>query len=242
MLEHLIELRRRLFYSIICFAVFFIIYFHYASTLFQYLSQPLRQVLPQDSKIIATQIISTVITPLKLAFHTALISSLPFLLYQLWRFIAPGLYKHERQQFRILILTTCILFLTGLLFCYFIAMPILFRFFSTSLPTGVQLMPDMALNLDFILYMMMLFGLCFQLPLICLVMAKMQWITVTQYKNYRPYVIVSAFILGMLLTPPDVISQIILALPLCLLYEVGILLASIVEKPQITAKNEIKPY
>lgn len=224
MLAHLIELRKRLFHTLIFFILVFIVCFNCSESLFHGLTAPLLDSLPKDSSLIATQMISTVYMPIKLAFYASAMSSLPFLLYQIWRFTAPGLHRHERRFFRAIMLFMCLLFLAGLFFCYYLVIPMLFHFFVNATPESVQLMPDMALSIDFILYMMMLFGLSFQLPLVCFALVRCRILSFEQLKAYRPYFIVAAFSMGMLLTPPDVLSQLCLAIPLCLLYELAIAL------------------
>lgn len=224
MLQHLIELRRRSLYTLTWFGALFVIFFFWAGTLYHALVQPLLRALPTGHGLVATQITSPVFTPLKLAGDAAMLLSAPFALYQLWRFISPGLYKTEQKQLRGAMILSLLLFTLGLLFCFYLVLPFMFQFFAQALPAEVRFMPDMASALDFITRMLLLFGLCFQVPLLCLLLARHQFIDVSTLKKIRPYIIVGAFTLGMLLTPPDVLSQIMLAIPLCLLYELGILL------------------
>lgn len=225
MLHHLIELRQRALKAVLIFMGFFLVFFLYANTLFEALASPLTHVLPAQQALIATQITAPVFTPIKLAADSALLFTVPFALMQLWLFIAPGLYRRERKPLVGAMIVSLLLFCSGLLFCFFIVLPFMFQFFAQSVPNGVRLMPDMNSALDFITRMLLLFGLCFQVPLLCMLLVRMQWVSLAQLRQIRPYVIVGAFILGMLLTPPDVLSQIMLALPLCLLYEIGIVLA-----------------
>lgn len=225
MLNHLLELRRRGLHTLIWFALLFFIFFFLANRLFQALVSPLLDTLTTKESIIATDVTSPVFTPLKLAADAAMLLSAPFALFQSWRFISPGLYKNEQRILRTALILSLILFLVGVLFCFYLVLPFMFQFFSHSLPKGVRYMPDMSYALDFITRMLMTFGFCFQIPLICCVLVRLKIIEVITLKNMRPYVIVSAFIIGMLLTPPDVFSQIMLALPLCFLYEIGIILS-----------------
>lgn len=225
MLNHLIELRQRALIAVCIFGGFFLLFFCYANNLFEALASPLTHVLPKQQSLIATQITSPVFTPIKLAADTALLCTTPFALMQLWLFIAPGLYRRERKPIMGALLLSLLLFCCGLLFCFFIVLPFMFQFFSQAVPTGVRLMPDMNTALDFITRMLMLFGLCFQVPLLCMLLVHMRWVSLARLQQIRPYMIVAAFTLGMLLTPPDVLSQIMLAVPLCLLYELGLLLA-----------------
>lgn len=225
MLKHLLELRRRGLQTLICFVTLFCIFFFLANHLFQALVSPLLKTLSTNDSLIATQVTAPVFTPLKLAADAAMLLCAPFALFQFWRFISPGLYKNEQSILRIALILSLILFLAGILFCFYFVLPFMFQFFAHSLPQGVRYMPDMAYALDFITRMLMTFGFCFQVPLICFVLVRLKIIDVITLKNIRPYVIVGAFIIGMLLTPPDVFSQIMLAVPLCVLYEIGIILS-----------------
>lgn len=227
MLIHLIELRRRAIYTLFWFGILFLLFFFISEELFHALVRPLLKSLPNQTGLIATQITSSVFTPLKLAADVSLLLTAPFALLQLWRFIRPGLYKDEQEQIRGTIILSLSLFIVGALFCFYLVLPFMFQFFARALPEGVQLMPDMAYAIDFITHMLLLFGFSFQVPLICLVLVRTHLTTVSTLIKIRPYVIVGAFIIGMLLTPPDVFSQITLALPLCLLYEAGIILAKL---------------
>jgi len=225
MLNHLIELRRRGLQTLLCFGVLFLIFFFWANDLFQALIAPLLNALPTQKELIATQITSPVLTPLKLAADAAILLCAPVALFHLWRFISPGLYRKEQNTLRGALMLSLILFVAGLAFCFYLVLPFMFQFFAHALPKGVRFMPDMASALDFITRMLLLFGLCFQVPMICLILVRLQVIEVILLKKIRPYVIVGSFIVGMLLTPPDVFSQIMLAVPICLLYEAGIILA-----------------
>ncbi|USQ13855.1 twin-arginine translocase subunit TatC [Legionella lytica] len=225
LLPHLLELRRRSILILLWFAVLFTAFFFLANELFQMLVGPLLHTLSGQNDLIATQIASPVFTPLKLAADTALLLTAPYALFHLWRFVSPGLYQKEQRALRSAMVLSLLLFLTGVAFCYYLVLPFMFQFFIHALPKGVRYMPDMAYALDFITRMLLLFGLCFQVPLICLTLVRLTLLDVDTLKKIRPYVIVAAFIIGMLLTPPDVFSQIMLAVPLCLLYETGIILA-----------------
>lgn len=225
MLTQILELRRRLIITVSSFAGLFLLAFYFANPLFSFVISPLLNSLPQHQGLIATAITSPLITPIKLAANIALICTAPIALMQAWRFIVPALYHHERQPLSKAIFTSIALFCLGVLFCFYLVLPFMFQFISKALPSGVHMMPDISNALDFITNMLLIFGLFFQVPLICLLMVLWQWIELQTLIVMRPYVIVLAFILGMLLTPPDVLSQIMLALPLCLLYELGILLA-----------------
>ncbi len=238
LLAHLIELRRRALLCFAAFMVFFVIFFFLAPNLFHQLIQPLLDILPKGNFVIATHITSTVFVPLKLAADAALICTAPFVLHHLWHFIAPGLYRSEREHFGWAIVSSLSLFVLGVIFCYLWVLPFMLKFFVRALPADVHLMPDMISTVNFITRMMLVFGVCFQVPLLCLTMVRMKLTTVAKLKEIRPYIIVGAFTVGMLLTPPDVLSQITLAVPLCLLYELGIFLARFIVKPNKLLESE----
>ncbi|MFT4060161.1 MAG: twin-arginine translocase subunit TatC [Legionella sp.] len=225
MIRHLLELRRRSIHLLIWFSALFLLFFFCANDLFHALVSPLLHTLSAQEGLIATHITSPVFTPLTLAADAALLFSAPVALFQFWRFISPGLYQKEQHIVRTAILLSLLLFLAGVLFCFYMILPYMFQFFAHALPKGVRYMPDMAYALDFITRMLLLFGLCFQVPLLCFILVRLQLVPLLVLKTIRPYVIVAAFVIGMLLTPPDVFSQVLLAVPLCVLYELGIILA-----------------
>lgn len=225
MLHHLLELRLRGLRTLIWFASLFFIFFFWSNELYHLLVNPLLHSLPAQEGLIATQVTSPVFTPMKLAADAAMLLTAPFALFQFWRFISPGLYQKEQTTLRIALIFSLVLFIGGVLFCFYLVLPFMFHFFAHALPKGVRFMPDMAYALDFITHMLLIFGFCFQVPLICFVLVRLHLIDISTLKKIRPYVIVGAFIVGMLLTPPDVFSQIMLAIPLCFLYETGIILA-----------------
>ena len=237
MLSHLLELRRRTLYVLITFVGVFLLFFFFAPNLFHQLVSPLLQVLPGKDPLIATQITTPLFTPIKLAADAAMICIAPFALLQLWYFASPGLYKKERHSLRVAIVMSILLFCAGVLFCFYVVLPFMLQFFAQSVPAGVRLMPDITYAIDFITRMLLLFGMCFQVPLLCLFLVYMRVISVASLKAIRPYVIVAAFTIGMLLTPPDVLSQVMLAIPLCLLYELGIILAIFIEKNPILSND-----
>ncbi|HHF7347501.1 TPA: twin-arginine translocase subunit TatC [Legionella feeleii] len=239
MLSHLLELRKRALHIIITFFSFFLLFFFCANDLFHALISPLINALPKEYSLIATQITSPVLTPIKLAADAAMLCTAPFALLQLWCFVAPGLYRHERYNLRGALTGSLLLFVLGVLFCFYLVLPFMFQFFAKAVPLGVKFMPDMTYALDFITRMLLLFGFCFQVPLLCLTLVRLGWIDVHALKKVRPYVIVAAFTIGMLLTPPDVFSQIMLAVPLCLLYELGIILAKYTPSKIISNYDEI---
>lgn len=225
MLDNLIELRLRLLRTIIWFVFCFFLCFCYANALYSVVVRPLTSRLPDSATLIATTVTASVFTPLRLAFYLALLLSMPVFLWQVWAFVSPGLYGKEKQPIREAALLSLIFFGLGAAFAYFIALPLLFTFLIEAMPQGVQLLPDITLTLDFILWMVTVFGVSFQVPLICVLLVRIRMITTETLRRFRPYSIISAFVLGMILTPPDVVSQLVLALPLCLLYECGIALS-----------------
>jgi len=227
MLESLLELRKRLLRCLVWFFLCFALCFYYANPLYLMVVQPLLVRLPERAHLIATNVTSTILTPLQLAIHMALLLSIPMLLWQIWAFVAPGLYRWEKRPLQQGIVLSLALFICGVAFGYYVALPLLFSFFIQALPQGVQLLPDISQTLDFILWMLAVFGVSFQVPLVCALLVRIRLVTIEQLILIRPYIIVLAFILGMLLTPPDVLSQVILAVPLYLLYELGIGLARI---------------
>jgi sec-independent protein translocase protein TatC len=226
---HLLELRRRSIYVLLWFGSLFLLFFFLANDLFQVLVSPLLKILPNQKELIATQVSSPVFIPLKLAANTALLFSTPFALVQLWRFISPGLYKNERRTLGITLVLSPLLFILGILFCFYLVLPFMFQFFVYAVPKKVHYMPDITYTLEFITHMLLIFGCCFQVPLICFILVRLGIIEQSTLKKLRPYVIVAAFILGMIFTPPDVFSQIMLAVPLCLLYELGLILVAYLE-------------
>jgi sec-independent protein translocase protein TatC len=226
-LQYLFELRKRLMKSVLWFFGCFVLSFYFSHPIYRFVIHPLTQYLPPENPIIATSVTTAVFAPMQLALYMALLCSMPFVLWQLWRFIAPGLYHVERSLFFRFVWTSQVLFVLGVIFAYTVVLPFLFHFFIQLVPQSVQLMPDMRQSLDFSLKLLLLFGLCFQVPIVCVVLVRLRILRVEQLIMMRPYMIVMAFILGMLLTPPDVLSQCILAIPLCFLYQLGILCARV---------------
>lgn len=238
-MEHFLELRQRGLWVLGSFVAFFLLFFLLSDRLFLYMVKPLLQQLPNHSQLIAVHITAPVFLPIKLAFHAAVLAAVPILLYQLWRFAAPGLYLAERGLFRYFIGLSSCLFISGVVFCYFTVLPIMFYFFSHAIPEEVTFLPDISYSIEFICRMLLLFGISFEIPLLCFIVVRLRMIDVCQLKTVRPYVMVGSFIIGMLLTPPDVLSQIMLAIPLCLLYEVGILLAYQADNPKNSTSSDI---
>ncbi len=227
MLSHLLECRRRMLLVLGVFSACFLGCFFISDTLFHRLIGPLLDVLPTEDSLIITHVTTPLFTPIKLATDMALLSTAPFALFHIWQFAAPGLCRGERKHLRMAMLASVLLFFIGLVFCFYWVLPCMFSFFAQAIPRGVRFMPDMGYAIDFITRMLLTFGLCFQVPLLCMLLVRFKRMEIVSLKQGRPYVYVLAFILGMILTPPDVLSQIMLAVPLCLLYEAGIGLARI---------------
>lgn len=222
MLTYLLEIRRRLIYIFSFFGLLFGLFYFYSANLFKSVILPLLKILPQNAHIIATQITTPLFTPISMAADAAILCSAPFALFHIWCFLAPGLYRHERFYLLWIMLYSTILFCLGGLFCYYLILPFIFQSVVSSLPKGVHFMPDMGFAIDFTTHMILIFGICFQVPLVVFFLVRLGILTRDCLIKIRPYVIVAAFTIGMLLTPPDVISQILLAVPLWLLYESGI--------------------
>lgn len=228
--SHLIELRTRLLRSIIFILVVFVPLFYFANDLYSYVSKPLRAYMPLGTTMIATEVASPFLTPFKLSLVLAVFVSIPFILHQLWGFIAPGLYSSERKIAMPLLASSIVLFYTGIAFAFFVVFPLIFRFFSGVAPVGVTIMTDINKYLDFVLKLFFAFGLAFEIPIATFVMVWTGATSIKSLTDKRPYIIVGCFVAGMLLTPPDVISQILLAVPMWMLFEIGILFARMVEK------------
>lgn len=233
-ISHLIELRKRLMNSGIVLLLVFICLFPWASDLYALLAQPLLAKLPKGGQMIATDVTTPFFVPLKVALMASFLIALPYILYQLWRFVAPGLYEHERRMVVPLIFASTVLFFCGMAFAYFVVFPVVFGFITSAAPIGVAVMTDIDKYLSFVLSMFMAFGITFQVPVAVVLLVRMGVVSVEKLREIRPYIIVGAFVIGAIFTPPDVVSQLMLALPLWLLYEAGIVVASWtkpIEKP-----------
>jgi len=230
-IAHLIELRTRLLHSFVALIVVFICLFPWAADLYALLARPLLAKLPKGGQMIATDVTTPFFVPLKVALMAAFLIALPYILYQVWRFVAPGLYAHEKRLVWPLIIASTSLFFCGMAFAYFAVFPVVFGFITASAPHGVAVMTDIDKYLSFVLNMFVAFGLTFQVPIAVVVLVRMGVVTTAKLREIRPYMIVGAFIVGAIFTPPDVVSQFMLAMPLWLLYEAGIVVAGWVTKP-----------
>ena len=239
-LDHLKELRLRLIRSFIAVVVIFLPLVFFSNEIYELASSPLQALMPENSSMIATQVASPFLSPLKLSFYLSLMISIPYFFSEMWRFIAPGLFKNEKKFALGLVLSSVLLFYLGILFAYFLVFPLIFGFFTSVTPDGVKVMTDISSYLDFILSIFLAFAIAFEIPVLIFLL---NWTGITSPESLaekRPYVIVGCFILGMLLTPPDVISQTLLAVPAWFLFEVGLLLSRIYIKNSSKTK-ERKP-
>ena len=237
-MSHLIELRSRLMRSIIAIVVVVVVLFPFAKDIYAALALPLLRVLPQGSTMIATDVTGTFLVPLKVTLMAAFLVALPYVLWQAWAFVAPGLYQHEKRLVLPVLVSSCLFFALGMSFAYFFVFPVAFGFFAGYTPAGVQMMTDIDKYLSFVLTMFIAFGLTFETPVVVVVLVRMRVVSLEKLKSIRPYVIVGAFVIGAIFTPPDVISQCLLALPLWLLYELGLQLARFVAVPAGDAAAE----
>ncbi len=230
LITHLIELRNRLLKAVGLILLIFIGLYSFSNQLYLYLSKPLEVLLPEGSSMIATGVASPFLVPFKLTLFAAVFIAIPFILHQAWSFIAPGLYKHEKRFAAPLLISSIFLFYAGIAFAYFVVLPLAFGFFTAIGPEGVNFLPDINNILNFILKIFFAFGVAFEIPIATILMIMTGITSVASLTEKRPYIFVGCFVVGMLVTPPDVISQTILALPMYLLFEIGIFFGRMVEK------------
>ncbi|NIY84641.1 twin-arginine translocase subunit TatC [Vibrio hepatarius] len=225
LISHLLELRNRLLRAILAILVVFVGLIYFSNEIYEFISKPLVDRLPEGATMIATDVASPFFTPLKLTLISAVFVAVPFILYQVWAFVAPGLYKHERRLIMPLLFSSSLLFYCGVAFAYYVVFPLVFGFFTAISLGGVEFATDISSYLDFVLALFMAFGIAFEVPVAIILLC---WTGATDPKSLsqkRPYIIVGAFVVGMMLTPPDMISQTLLAIPMCLLFEVGLFFA-----------------
>ncbi|QXC57593.1 twin-arginine translocase subunit TatC [Vibrio mimicus] len=225
LISHLLELRNRLLKAVAAVIVVFIGLIYFSNEIYEFVSKPLVERLPAGATMIATDVASPFFTPLKLTLIAAVFVSVPFILYQVWAFVAPGLYKHERRLIFPLLISSSLLFYCGVAFAYFVVFPLVFGFFTAISLGGVEFATDIASYLDFVLALFLAFGIAFEVPVAIILLCWTGTTTPKSLSEKRPYIIVGAFVVGMLLTPPDMISQTLLAIPMCLLFEVGLFFA-----------------
>ncbi|MDN0084327.1 twin-arginine translocase subunit TatC [Crenobacter sp. SG2305] len=231
LLAHLIELRTRLVRALLGLLIVFLGLFHWSGDIYHLLAKPLMDVLPAGSRMIATDVTAPFFVPLKVTMLVAFLISLPHTLYQVWAFVAPALYTHEKRLVLPLVVASVVLFFAGMSFAYFLVFPIVFHFMSSVTPSGVSMMTDIDKYLSFVLGMFIAFGVTFEVPVVVILLTKMGVVSVATLRQGRPYVIVASFVIAAIVTPPDVLSQTMLAVPLWLLYEAGIVMSVFLGKP-----------
>ncbi|MCG6286388.1 twin-arginine translocase subunit TatC [Vibrio vulnificus] len=238
LISHLLELRNRLLKAILAVLIVFVGLIYFSGEIYEFISAPLVERLPEGATMIATDVASPFFTPLKLTLIVAVFLAVPFILYQVWAFVAPGLYKHERRLIMPLLVSSSLLFYCGVAFAYYVVFPLVFGFFTAISLGGVEFATDIASYLDFVLAPFLAFGIAFEAPVAIILLC---WTGATDPKSLsekRPYIIVGAFIVGMLLTPPDMISQTLLAIPMCLLFEVGLFFARFYTRKEESEEQE----
>jgi sec-independent protein translocase protein TatC len=229
-LSHLIELRSRLVRCLIAVAIAAIPTLYFSAELYDILAQPVITALPSGSKMIATGVITPFLIPMKIGMMAALLLVLPYLLYEVWAFVAPGLYAHEKRLMLPLVVSSTVLFFAGMAFCYFFVFGAVFEFILKFSPKSISVAPDIEAYFNFVLGMFLAFGIAFEIPVVVVVLVATGIVTTDQLREFRGYVIVGIFVVAAVVTPPDVVSQLALAIPMCLLYEIGIIFAQLVEK------------
>ena len=240
-ISHLIEMRNRLLRAVIAVVVIFVLLFPWAQDLYALLAKPLLAALPNGGQMIATEVTTPFFVPIKVTMMAAFLLAMPWVFYQAWAFIAPGLYQNEKRLGVPLVVTSVFLFLLGMAFAYFLVFPVVFGFIVGVAPEGVAVMTDIGKYLDFVMTLFMAFGITFEVPVAVVLLVKMGMVSVAKLREIRPYVIVGAFVVGAIFTPPDVISQFMLAVPVWILYELGILVAAMITKPKAEAVGDYTP-
>ncbi len=237
-MAHLIELRDRVLRIVVVVIAIFLVLFFFANDLYHIVSEPLLSQLPDGSTMIATGVAAPFLTPFKLSLVASIFIAIPYIFYQFWSFVAPGLYQHEKRLALPLIASSVILFYSGIVFSFYVVFPLMFAFFTATTPEGVAMMTDISQYLDFILKMFFAFGVAFEVPIVTIVLTLTGVTNADKLAEKRPYVIVGSFVLGMLLTPPDIISQILLAIPIWLLFELGVIFSRIIGKRKAAEANK----
>jgi sec-independent protein translocase protein TatC len=230
LISHLLELRDRLLRAFLAVIVVFVPIAFFSNEVFTLVAQPLIDKLPAGSSLIATSVISPFMTPFKLAFFVALFAAMPYVLYQVWAFVAPGLYRHEKRFALPLLVSSIILFYAGVAFAYLVVFPVMFDFFASTTPAGVRMMTDITSYMDFVLTMFLCFGLAFEVPVVVVLLVLTGLVKVDKLAEIRGYVLIGIFVIAAILTPPDAISQTIMAVPMYLLYEGGLLMARLMQR------------
>ncbi len=238
LIAHLIELRSRLLRSVVAVMLVFLVLLPFAQRLYSWLAAPLLSRLPAGAHLVAIDVSSPFFVPVKLCFYAALMLAMPIVIYQLWAFVAPGLYRHEKRLATPLLISATLLFYSGCAFAYFLVLPMVFRFLASVTPEGVMMMTDIRHYLDFVGVIFISFGASFEVPVAVVILVLMGWVTTTQLKDARPYAILGNFVIAALIAPPDAVSMLLLAIPMCLLYEVGLIAAKLVAKPAVVAAQQ----
>ncbi|NDE02283.1 MAG: twin-arginine translocase subunit TatC [Gammaproteobacteria bacterium] len=238
LISHLLELRDRLLRAFLSVILVFVPLAFFANEVFTLVAQPLINQLPAGSSLIATSVISPFMTPFKLAFFVALFLAMPYVLYQIWAFVAPGLYRHEKRFAMPLLVSSVLLFYAGVAFAYFVVFPVMFQFFANTTPAGVRMMTDITSYMDFVLTMFLCFGLAFEVPVVVVLLVLTRLVSVEKLAEVRGYVLIGIFVVAAVLTPPDAISQTIMAVPMYLLYESGLLMARLMERMRRKSEAE----
>jgi sec-independent protein translocase protein TatC len=238
LISHLLELRERLIRALVAVGILFVPCAVYADQLFTWVARPLLRMLPKGTGLIATGVAAPFTTPFKLAFFVALLAAMPYVLYQVWAFVAPGLYRHEKRFALPLLISAIVLFYVGMAFAYFAVFPAMFHFFAATTPKGVAMMTDISQYLNFVLVMFVAFGAAFEVPVAVVLLVVMNLVTVQKLRSIRGYVLLGSFIVAAFITPPDAVSQSIMALPMYLLYETGVIMASVLVRPKPDTAGE----
>ena len=230
-ISHMIELRSRLMKAIVAVVIVLLCLFPWAKDIYAALAAPLLRVLPKGATMIATDVTGTFFVPLKVTLMASFLIAMPYVLWQVWAFVAPGLYHHEKRLALPVIVSSCVFFLIGMSFAYFLVFPIAFGFFAAYAPEGVTMMTDIDKYVSFVLTMFIAFGVTFEVPVVVIVLVRMRIVSLAKLRSIRAYVIVGAFVVGAIFTPPDVVSQLLLAVPMWLLYELGMFVARFIVPP-----------
>lgn len=237
-ISHLLELRDRLLRMILAILVFFVVMFPFANDIYVFVAEPLMVHLPEGTSMIATQVASPFLTPFKMSLVGSVFLAMPYILYQFWSFVAPGLYNHEKRLAVPMLASSVILFYTGMVFAYYVVFPLVFGFLTGTAPEGVAVMTDITSYLDFVLTLFFAFGIAFEVPIATIVLVMMGVTTPEKLREKRPYIIVGAFVIGMFLTPPDIISQTLLAMPMWVLFEIGVIFSAAFVKQKKQREQE----
>ena len=237
LVSHLIELRNRILHAVVSVLIIFLCLIYFANDIYAFVSEPLRSILPEGSTMIATEVASPFLTPFKLTIVLSIFLAMPYILHQAWAFIAPGMYAHEKRLAVPILVSSIVLFYAGMAFAYYVVFPLVFGFFTTIGPEGVSVMTDINKYLDFVLKLFFAFGIAFEIPIATFLLVSSGVVSIESLVAKRPYIIVGCFVFGMLLTPPDVISQTLLAFPMWLLFEAGVVLSRMNKKAKASATD-----